>query len=182
MPLSPPQQHRALRASGCKKIPKSDPKSRFPVEFPAAPPYLPVLHSDVGGGLVEDVIPPVEGELLGRVVTHLRGKKGDRQGDPSKSGQPPGPPAHPRGAFWGLAPSRHPTHPRAVAFHLHPEGLADAVLLLAQPLACGQRERRSRGLHTPNWGMSRGGAQGKGPKGSPRPGCSVPPAVPLHEG
>lgn len=105
---------RALRASGAAKNPEGDPKPLFPVKFPAAP-YLPVLHSDVGRGLVEDVIPPVEGELLGRVVTHLRGEKGTdggtkrgQTGGPSKEGTATRTPSTPPGVSFGATTGAGP--------------------------------------------------------------------------
>lgn len=156
------------------------------MEFPTAPPYLPILHSDVGGGLVEDVIPPVEGELLGRVVTHLRGKKGTDRGTPQKGDSHQDPPAHPRGVFWGHKRVWPPPVTLLTPALSHFTFTLRAWLMpssfLPSPLPADGGSGAHGGSTPQTGGCPGGGLKGKDPKGAPRPGCTMPPAVPLHQG
>lgn len=159
---------------GCKKNPEGDPKSRFPVEFPAAPPYLPVLHSDVGGGLIEDVIPPVEGELLGRVVTHLQGKKGTGRGTPQK-GDSHQDPRHTPGVCFGVWPPPVTLLTPALS---HFTFTLRAWLMPSSFLPSPLPADRGSGAHggsTPRiGGCPGGGLKGNDPKGAPGLAAACP--------
>lgn len=144
-----------------QKNPQKRPQIPLPGEIPRRPPYLPVLHSDVGGGLVEDVIPPVEGELLGRVVTHLRGKKGTGRGTPQK-GDSHQDPRHSPGVCFGVWPPPVTLLTPALShFTFTLRAWLMPSSFLPSPLPADGGSSAHGGLHTPNWGMSRGGAQGK---------------------
>lgn len=128
------------------------------------PSYLPGLHSDVGSCLVEDVVPPVEGEGLCRIVSHLQGA----QEPPSAAGG---------GTGYEPSPARGCTHPRRAALDLHPDGLGDAVLPLPQPLPWQQGHQSLAAAAPPELppvtgGCSRCETPGEGVRPRPSPAAA----------
>lgn len=86
------------------------------------------LHLQAGRGLIEHMIPPVEGELLPFLVTNLMEKSNIWLSTKWWS--------------WEQANTQESsdiTHPAFVAFYFDLDGLWDAILGSAQSFTCGQR-------------------------------------------